>query len=106
MDDFNPSNITHFHRPLENGVEQLKRSAVDPADLSRSAARPSSSSSSNDSLDRHMIELRQLIATQVELVEKNKLQGRNVERSKQLLIMLNDLMANYQILRQRNERRT
>ena len=52
-----------------------------------------------------MNDLSQLIATQVELVEENKLKGHNVEQSQKLLITLNELMANYQILRQRNERR-
>jgi hypothetical protein len=46
------------------------------------------------------------VRREVELVEKNKLKDHNVERSQNLLIMLNDLMANYQILRQRNERCT
>jgi hypothetical protein len=52
-----------------------------------------------------MNDLSQLIATQVELVEENKLKGHKVEPSQKLLITLNELMANYQILRQRNERR-
>jgi hypothetical protein len=118
MDDFIPGE----NRPLESGVEQLKRSAAGrfvttpnvahlrrhlengAGEFTRSPVKPSSSSSHNDSLDRHMNELSKLIATQVELVEKNKLKGYNVERSQNLLIMLNDLMANYQILRRRSEK--
>ena len=48
-----------------------------------------------------MMAIRELIATQVELIEKNKLKGHNVERSQSLLITLNELLANYRILRQR-----
>ena len=119
MDDFIPGE----KRPLASGVEQSERSAAGrfvttpsvahlrrhlengAGELSSSPVKPSSSSSYNDSLDRHMNDLSQLIATQVELVEENKLKGHNVEPSQKLLITLNELMANYQILRQRNERR-
>jgi hypothetical protein len=119
MDDFIPGE----QRPLANGVEQSERSAAGrpvttpsvahlrrhlengAGELTSSRAKPSSSSSYNDSLDRHMNDLGQLIATQVELVEENKLKGHKVEPSQKLLITLNELMANYQILRQRNERR-
>jgi hypothetical protein len=87
--------VSHLRRHLENGA----------GELTSSRAKPSSSSSYNDSLDRHMNDLSQLIATQVELVEENKLKGHKVEPSQKLLITLNELMANYQILRQRNERR-
>jgi hypothetical protein len=115
MDDFIPGE----NRPLESGVEQLKRSAEGrfvtapnvahlrrhlengAGEFTRSPVEPSNSSSYNDSLDCHMNELSKLIATQVELVEKNKLKGHNVERSQSLLNMLNNLMANYQMLRQR-----
>ena len=118
MDDFIPGE----KRPLASSVEHSERSAAGrpvttpsvahlhrengAGELSSSPVKPSSSSSYSDSLDRHMNDLSQLIATQVELVEKNKLKGYNVERSQNLLSMLNDLMANYQILRQRNERCT
>jgi hypothetical protein len=54
-----------------------------------------------DRIDRHMAALRQLIYRQLELVEK----GRNPERALKLLVTLNDLMANYQTLRQRNKPR-
>jgi hypothetical protein len=115
MDDF----ISGENRPLPSGVEQSERSAVGrvvtalnvahisrdlengAGELTRSSVKPSSY---GDSLDRHMNELSKLIATQVELVEENKSKGHNVERSQNLLIMLNELMANYQILRQRNGR--
>ena len=92
MDDF----ISGENRPLESGVEQSKGSAVN-----RFVATPIVASSYNDNLDRHMMAIRELIATQVELIEKNKLKGRNVERSQSLLITLNELLANYRILRQR-----
>jgi hypothetical protein len=119
MDDF----IAGEKRPLASGVEHSERSAAGrpvttpsvahlrrhlengAGELSSSPVKPSSSSSYNDSLDRRVNDLRQLIATQVELVKENKLKGHNAEQSQKLLITLNELMANYQILRQRNERR-
>jgi len=49
-----------------------------------------------DAVDHHMVALRQLIYRQVELVEK----GHNAEHALRLLETMNDLMANYQTLRQ------
>jgi hypothetical protein len=54
-----------------------------------------------DRIDGHMAELRELTYRQVELVEKGNLKGQIVERAAKLLALLNDLMANYQTLRQR-----
>ena len=49
-----------------------------------------------------MAELRELTYRQVELVENGKLKGQFIERrAAKLLALLNDLMANYQILRRR-----
>jgi hypothetical protein len=48
-----------------------------------------------------MAALRQLIYRQLELAEKEKSKVRNAERALKLLATMNDLMANYQTLRQR-----
>ena len=54
-----------------------------------------------DRIDRHMAELGELTYRQVEIVEKCNLKGQIVERAVKLLALLNDLMANYQMLRRR-----
>ena len=48
-----------------------------------------------------MAELRELTYRQVELVEKANLKDKIVEQVVKLLALLNDLMANYQMLRRR-----
>ena len=119
MDDFIPS---------ESGVEQLKRSAIDHLIATQNVARlrrelenePDEFTRSRllklllyeaeksrltrrqlDRIDGHMAELRELAYRLVELVEKGNLKGQIVERAVKLLALLNDLMANYQILRRR-----
>jgi hypothetical protein len=52
-------------------------------------------------MDRHMAALRQLIYKQLELAEKDKSKGHNLEQTLKRLATLNDLMANYQTLRRR-----
>ena len=109
----------------QNGVEQLKRSAViatqnvarlrrqlenEPDEFTRSrllelllheAEKSRLTHQQLDRIDCHMAELRELSYRQVELVEKGNLKGRMVERAAKLLGLLNDLMANYQTLRRR-----
>jgi hypothetical protein len=121
MDDFIPSENL-------SGVEQLKRSAVDHFNATQNVARlrrqlenePDEFTRSRllklllheaeksrltrqqlDRIDRHIAELRELTYRQVELVEKGKLKGQIVDRALKLLVLLNDLMANYQTLRRR-----
>jgi hypothetical protein len=118
MDDFIPSENL-------SGVEQLKRSAVmatqnvarlrhelenEPDEFTRSrllklllyeAEKSRLTHQQLDRIDHHMAELRELTYRQVELVEKGNLKGQIVERAVKLLALLNDLMANYQTLRQR-----
>jgi hypothetical protein len=108
-----------------NGVEQLKRSAViatqavarlrcqlvnEPDEFTRSrllklllyeAEKSRLTHQQLDRIDGHMAELRELTYRQVELVEKGKLKGQLVERAANLLALLNDLMANYQMLRRK-----
>ena len=118
MDDFIPSEDL-------SGVEQLTRSAViatqnvarlrrqlenEPDEFTRSrllklllleAEKSRLTRQRLDRIDSHMAELRELTYRQVELVEKGNLKGRMVERAAKLLALLNDLMANYQMLRRR-----
>ena len=118
MDDFIPSEDL-------SGVEQLTRSAViatqnvarlrselenEPDEFTRSrllklllleAEKSRLTCQRLDGIDCRMAELRQLTYRQVELVEKGNLKGQIVERAVKLLALLNDLMANYQMLRRR-----
>ena len=118
MDDFIPSENL-------SGVEQLKRSA---AIATQNVARLRSEVENErdeftrsrllklllheteksrltrqqlDKIECHMAELRKLTYRQVELVEKGNLKGQIVERAVKLLALLNDLMANYQMVRRR-----
>jgi len=108
-----------------SGVEQLKRSTViatqtvarllcqlenEPDEFTRSrllklllyeAEKSRLTHQQLDRIDGHMAELRELTYRQVELVEKGKLKGQLVERAANLLVLLNDLMANYQMLRRK-----
>ena len=118
MDDFIPSENL-------SGLEQLKRSAIaatqnvarlrrelenEPDEFTRSrllklplyeAEKSRLTRQQLDRIDCHMVELKELTYRQVELVEKGNLKGQIVERAAKLLALLNDLMANYQILRRR-----
>jgi hypothetical protein len=118
MDDFTPSENL-------SGVEQLKRSAIaatqnvarlrrelenEPDEFTRSrllklllyeAEKSRLTRQQLDRIDGHMAELKELTYKQVELVEKGNLKGQITERAVKLLALLNDLMANYQILRRR-----
>ena len=118
MDDFIPNEDL-------SGVEQLKRSAViatqnvarlrrqlenEPDEFARSrllklllleAEKSRVTCQQLDRIDIHMAELRELTYRQVKLVEKGNLKGQLVERAAKLLALLNDLMANYQMLRRR-----
>jgi hypothetical protein len=96
MDNFIPrGNPTRFN-PLETGVDELTRSTLLKL-LLHEAEKSCLTRQQLDRIDRHMAALRQLIYRQIELVEK----GQNAERALKLLETLNDLMANYQTLRQR-----
>ena len=118
MDDFIPSEDL-------SGVEQLTRSAViatknvarlrrqlenEPDEFTRSrllklllleAEKSRLTHQQLDKIDYHMAELRALTYRQVELVEKCNLKGQIVDRAVKLLALLNDLMANYKMLRRR-----
>jgi hypothetical protein len=117
MDDFIPSenlsgveqlkrspvitqNVAHLRRQLENEPDEFTRSRLLKL-LLLEAEKSRLTSQQLDRIDGHMAELRELTDRQVELVEKGNLKGQVVERAAKLLALLNDLMANYQTLRQR-----
>jgi signal transduction histidine kinase len=91
-------NSAHFHRHFDNGTAQLARSALL---LSQEEEKRGLACEQLDGVDRHIGEVRELISKQVELVENDKLKGQNAERSQNLLVTLNDLLATYQIHRRR-----
>ena len=93
-------NVARLRRQLENEPDEFTRSRLLKlllleADKSRLTCQRL------DRIDCHMAELRELTYRQVELVEKGNLKGQIVERAVKLLALLNDLMANYQMLRRR-----
>ena len=118
MDDFIPSvdlsgveqltrsaviatqNVARLHRQLENEPDEFTRSRLLKM-LLLEAERSRLTRQQLDKIDGHMAELREQTYRQVELVEKGNLKGQIVERAVKLLALLNDLMANYQMLRRR-----
>jgi hypothetical protein len=100
MDNFIPGGSLKRFNPLEPGVDDLTRSTLLKL-LLHEAEKSSPTHQELDRIDRHMAALRQLIYRQLELAEKEKSKGRNAERALKLLATMNDLMANYQILRRR-----
>ena len=118
MDDFIPSedlsgveqltrsaviatqNVARLRRQLENEPDEFTRSRLLKV-LLLEAGKSHVTRQQLDRIDGHMAELRELTYRQVELVEKGNLKGQIVERAVKLLALLNDLMANYQMLRRR-----
>ena len=118
MDDFIPSedlsgveqltrsaviatqNVARLRRQLENEPDEFTRSRVLKL-LLLEAEKSRLTCQRLDRIDGHMAELREPTYKQVELVEKGNLKGQIVERAVKLLALLNDLMANYQMLRRR-----
>ena len=93
-------NVATLRRQLENEPDEFARSRL----LKLLLLEAEKSRVTHQQLDRincHMAELRELTYRQVELVEKGKSKGRVIERAAKLLALLNDLMANYQMLRRR-----
>jgi hypothetical protein len=93
-------NVARLRRQLENEPDEFTRSRLLEL-LLHEAEKSRLTHQQLDRIDCHMAELRELSYRQVELVEKGNLKGRMVERTAQLLGLLNDLMANYQTLRRR-----
>ena len=98
MDIFKPSGSLKRFNPLETGVDELTRSTLLKL-LLHEAEKSCPTREELDRIDGHMAALRQLIYSQVELVEKSK--GQSAEHALKLLETMNDLMANYQTLRRR-----
>ena len=96
VDHFIPTEGFAPLSPLESGVDELTRTTLLKL-LLLEAEKSCVTRQRLDTIDHHMAALRQLIYRQVELVEK----GHNAELALKLLATLNDLMANYQTLRQR-----
>jgi len=118
MDDFIPSedlsgveqltrsaviatqNVARLRRQLENEPDEFTRSRVLKL-LLLEAEKSRLTCQRLDRIDGHMAELRELTYRQIELVEKGNSKGQIVERAVKMLALLNDLMANYQMLRRR-----
>ena len=96
MDNVIPSKNLKRFNPLEPGVNELTRSTLVKL-LLHGADKSCLTRQQQDRIDRHMAALRQSIYKQLELVEK----GHNAKQALKLLETMNDLMANYQTLRQR-----
>lgn len=84
----------------EPGVDEFTRSTLLKL-LLHEAEKSCLTRQELDRIDRHMAALRKLVYKQLELLEKDKSKGHNVERTLKLLATLNDLMTNYQGLRTR-----
>jgi hypothetical protein len=100
VDVFKPSGSAKRFNPLDTVVDEQTRSTLLKLFL-HDAEKSSPTRQQLDRIDRHMAALRQLIYRQLELAEKDKLKGHNAERALKLLATMNDLMTNYQALRQR-----
>ena len=96
MDNFIPSANPKRCKPLEPGVDELRRTTLLKL-LLHEAEKSCVTRQQLSRIDRHMAAVRQLIYRQIKLVEK----GHNAERALKLLETMNDLMANYQSLRGR-----
>jgi hypothetical protein len=102
MGSYTPGeSFTRFQHPLEGGGDALTRSMLLKLLLHEAEKSSRLTCQRLDTIDRHIAELRQLIYREVELVETSELKSRDTERVRNLLAMLNDLMANYQILHRR-----
>ena len=87
-------NIKHFRRELENGVDGPRRATMlrllveeeNHFGLTREQL---------SKLDRHISLLSEIMARQVELIDKLQSLGSPLERAPMVLATLNDLMAVY-----------
>ena len=93
MNNFIPSVSLAPFKPLDSGADELRTTLLKL--LLLEAEKSCVTRQRLDTIDRHMVALRQLIYRQVESVEK----GHDAERALRLLETLNDLMVNYQTLR-------
>jgi len=100
VDIFKPSGSAKRFNPLETGVDELTRSTLLKL-LLHEAEKSRPTRQRLDRIDRHMAALRHLIYKQLELAEKDQMQGHSVDQALKQLATMNDLMANYQTLRRR-----
>jgi len=93
-------NVQHLRRRLEYGAEEVTRSALlkllldeeEMLGLTQEQLRR---------IDRYIAKLRQLISEQTRRIERLAPLGIEMEARRLVLVTLNDLMATYQIHRQR-----
>src|SRR5262249_42499090 len=93
-------NIQHFRRRLEYGAEELTRSVL----LDLLLAEEKMLGLTEEQLrriDRHIAKLRELISEQTTRMKRLASFGIDMESRRLVLATLNDLMATYQIHRQR-----
>jgi hypothetical protein len=93
-------NIQHFRRRLYYGAEELTRSVL----LEQLLFEENMLGLTKEQLqriDRHIAKLQQLIAEQTARIKRLAFFGIDTEAHRLVLATLNDLMATYQIHRQR-----
>jgi N-acetylmuramic acid 6-phosphate (MurNAc-6-P) etherase len=93
-------NIQHFRRRLEYGAEEVTRSVLLKLLLAEEKMLGLTEQQLRR-LDRHIAKLRQLISQQTTRIERLACFGIGTEGHRLVLTTLNDLMATYQIHRQR-----
>ena len=93
-------NVAHYRRRLHMGAEPVTREVV----LKLLLAEEKMLGLTREQLariDGHIEKLRRIIAHEQKLIERRKLIGIDTEPSTLLLATFNDLMATYQLHRQR-----
>lgn len=93
-------NVQHFRRRLEYGAEEVTRSVLLKLLLDEETMLGLTQEQLRR-IDRHITKLRQLISEQSKRIERLSSFGINKEANQLVLATLNDLMATYQIHRQR-----
>ena len=92
--------IQHLRRRLEHGAEEVTRSVLLQLLLDEEKMLGLTQEQLRR-IDRHIAKLRQLISGQATRIERLASFGIDIEASRLVLATLNDLMATYQIHRQR-----
>jgi hypothetical protein len=93
-------NIQQLRRRLEHGVEEETRSVLLKLLLAEYKML-GLTQQQLQRIDRHIAQLRQLISQQTRRIERLSSFGIGTEGHRLVLVTLNDLMATYQIHRQR-----
>jgi hypothetical protein len=93
-------NIRHLRRRLEYGAEELTRSVFLQLFLDEEKMLGLTVEQLRR-IDRHIVKLRQLISEQAKRIERLAFMGIDTEPRRLVLATLNDLLAAYQVHRQR-----